>query len=83
MKQTYSTSQSLYREPTQAEMASTEPSTGKAALLLCSVILAVSFIYFAFVQSDREQMNHDLAVATARAQLAELNVQEVQYKGDN
>lgn len=83
MKQIQSTSQSLYRDPTQAEMASPKPSMGKAALLLCSVILAVSFIYFAFVQSDREQMNHDLAVATARAQLAELNAQEVQHKGDN
>ncbi|MEB5477291.1 hypothetical protein [Acinetobacter pollinis] len=72
MKQTQPIRQSFYTEP--------KPSMGKGALILCSVILAVSFIYFSFVQADREQINHDLAVATARAQLAELTAQQEVHK---
>lgn len=68
----------------QLQKAEPKPSIGKGALILCSFILAVSFIYFALVQADREQTNHDLAIANARAQLAELNAQEaVQRKGVN
>lgn len=70
----------------QVQKTEQKPRVGKDSpiLLICSFILAVSFVYFAFVQADREQVNHDLAVATARAELAELNAQQVvQHKGVN
>ncbi|MBF7686004.1 hypothetical protein I2F17_09260 [Acinetobacter sp. B10A] len=79
MKQVHPRSQTtaiLYQHPTKAEMILPEPSMGKAAKALCCFIIATAFFYFLLVQADRDQVNHDLAVANARAQLAELNAQE-------
>lgn len=66
----------LYQEPTKAEMTAQKPSIGKTATVLCILIIATAFFYFLLVQADREQVNHELAVANARTQLAELNAQE-------
>lgn len=79
MKQVHPRSQTtaiLYQEPTKAEMTAPKPSMGKAAAAVCCFIIATAFSYLFLVQADHDQINHDLAVANARAQLAELNVQE-------
>ncbi|SDC02945.1 hypothetical protein [Acinetobacter boissieri] len=72
----------------KSQITTFKPSMGKAATALCSLIIATAFFYLLLVQADREQVNHELAVANARAQLAELNAQEQennkeQHKGVN
>ncbi|MBF7683011.1 hypothetical protein I2F27_06685 [Acinetobacter sp. B5B] len=69
------------KQPHQkSQTTSPKPSMGTAATTLCCIIIATAFIYFSFVQADREQLNHDVAIANARAQLAELNAQEAVRK---